>query len=148
MKYFILLVFNILIMNISLAAIHPKDLSLKVQFDYQYQTTDGASKKLLFKNDIKTSMNNHQWTIVEDKLHPTDSIILLIKIEKADPSQIAISFLVINSGKTPKIVAAPRIIAAYGQKNKLRINNKNQEIEIEILAISNEIFMKEINVMQ
>jgi hypothetical protein len=112
----------------------PENIIIQVNFNYQ---KDNHTDQLIIKDNQKIATNNHEWTLIQTQQPANDNhLILLSKLNKADHTQIMMSFLVIDTGKNPIIVSKPELIVRYGQKGEINLAGKNEKIQLTVLVDS------------
>ena len=134
MKKKIMAILSILALQSTFAAI-PDSLSFDVNLRFKQRDHNGAFNEYLLTNSFKTKMNNHEWITIQNHTESTsDQFILLGKIEDATADSVKMKFLVLDTGATPGILSSPRMVVAYGKKGEVIIEDKNQKVELSILA--------------
>ena len=109
-------------------------LSINVNFHLHQSHAKGMMNKNL-KTTWKTAASDHHWTVIQNQPNNMDSIILLSKIAKADNKEVMVHFLVLDTSKTPNVIAAPQLIVPYGQKGQIMLGGNTQKMELTIAAV-------------
>lgn len=112
----------------------PKQLSIRVDFNYQDEQK-GHVNRYVLNDEIQMKSNNPQWTIIQEQEPSSQNnpIILLSKIEKWDSEKVTIAFLVLDTDKNPKIISKPKLVVFYGQKGQITIKERNNKIGLVVL---------------
>ena len=119
----------------SVFAAIPENLLLDVSLRFKQRDQNGTFNEYLLTNNLRTNINNHDWITIQSHTESTsDKFILLGKIEDATANSVKMKFLVLDTGTTPGILYSPRLVVAFGKKGIVTVEDKNQKVELSILA--------------
>jgi hypothetical protein len=115
----------------------PADIIVKIDFHSQNKNGSHEQKKSQTKLIMDASKN--QWHTVEtiqstSPSDPSHFFILLGKVDKADSEKVALSFLVLDSGKKGNFILQPTVIARFGQVSALGFDNGDRKLELKLVA--------------
>lgn len=145
-KIFVMLILILLSISVAYAATHLQKTQ-SIEVDVTLNQSMNNANTFITKNKISLTQDD-DWTAISSAQStsaitnlkqpqqppiPNQSLSLM-KIIQADNKHLTLQFLILNQESSHYSVVQPRLIVNYNQKGGIHINDKNNNIELTVIA--------------
>jgi hypothetical protein len=114
----------------------PKNLSVKIDFNYVKDDLKGHIDQYLIKNKMTMDTSSNQWSIVQNRessTHP-NRFVLLSKVAEATAQAVTMNFLILDMANKANVVSEPKLVMKYGEKAEIAFKEGDQRIQLSVVA--------------